>query len=287
MIVTTCVDIRYQVFAPLLAWSAQRLWGCRTVVFSTDGIHPKIKEVMAGVSGAEFVSGVSLGRKIAPSVLRFLLPLSTLDITKGEEYYLIVDADLLLTDLGLMEWYTQQMRKTGMPYAGHPGARHKPERPGITGKSGWTGDWQRVTGGFVLVTPQWFKATEKARNYFAEESRMPDFREADEVTLARIITHSGLSLPPKGFPKVYRGIHLGDFRLEMMHRYQNTVRMQTLLPEPTVAYYRKFRNDPQWKSMLTSLLSISPRDIGLTEGHWLGWTMARLDEYANTGRVVR
>lgn len=285
MIVVTCVDLRYQVFAPLLAWTAQRLWGCKTVVFSTDAVHARVGEVMASIPGAQFVTDADLGRKIAPSVLRFLLPLSTIDKTSGEDYYLIVDADLLLTDLELPQWCTAQMQKTAMPYAGHLGARWKPERPAITGRQGWTHEWQRVTGGFFMTTPKWYAVTEKARNHFAAASRMPDFREADEVTLARLITSSGLPLPPRGFPKELRGIHLGDFRWGMQHRYQNTAKMRTLIPEATLRHYRNMRGSVEWQTMVKTLLAIPAKDLGTTETQELQGILSRLDEYADTGKV--
>jgi hypothetical protein len=174
------------------------------------------------------------------------------------KYVLITDADLLLFQDPL-SWHLLQMTQSGNDtFACHHGPWKKPYRPEIS-PEGWGGNFERVAGGFVLVTPAGFDKTREARYKYRDmmaHDRLPFemFREADEVILGRILKESQLPMPKeKRFPAELRGVHAGDFKSSMTHRWTNTAKMAGILTNFNILSFRTLECDPVYQEILYSL----------------------------------
>jgi hypothetical protein len=172
------------------------------------------------------------------------------------DWVLITDADLLLFNDPL-SWHLLQTIGDNRGIACHHGPWHKPRRPEIC--SGWSGMFERVAGGFVMVNNDWFRATLKARANYAAMMRtdtlpFPMFREADEVILGRILADSGIPIPTaKAFPAELRGVHLGDFKGSMTHRWQDMTKMGGILTNFNCLSFRTVEATETWQQMLNCL----------------------------------
>jgi len=185
--------------------------------------------------------GIPQRKKSVLNTLRFLMhPLYTGD--GGDigsfDYTIITDLDFLIfpTTPTHLQWHQEQMENTGQPFAGHHGPWKYPDRF----EGGWKGTRERVAGGFFCTTPGFYDKSYLNRvQRYADLAlgKQQDYRESDEVTLCNIIKESGYKVPPKGFPKDLRGIHLGDFRPDMKHRYTDIAKMATKLSDTNA---RKF-----------------------------------------------
>jgi hypothetical protein len=174
------------------------------------------------------------------------------------ECVLMTDADLLLF-VDPFTWHAAQVEQSGNAYAGHRGPRKRPYRPEIS-EQGWRGDFERVAGGFVYMTPRWFTLTEGVAKQYQDAVwggalPFPPFREMDEVMLARIVKESGQHMPPPDarFPTELRGVHLGDFRPNMTHRWTNMAKMHTKLRNINCNSFRRMEQDPAWRTMCSLL----------------------------------
>jgi hypothetical protein len=189
----------------------------------------------------------------ATNTLRFLIHDKWLD---RYWYTLITDIDLMLFK-DPIPWHIIQMTASGLPFAGHHGPWHKPHRPEIA--PAWTGNFERVAGGFFCVSPQWYEKTKRARyaySYKLKREQIGHFRESDEVTLANIIKDSGMPVPTqKGFPSDLRGLHFGDFKESMTHRWTDMAKMKTKLTDENCRAFLSAEADPVWRKMMTPLTS--------------------------------
>jgi len=167
----------------------------------------------------------------------------------GADYVFMTDIDFLWfpSEINILEWHLNLMRKNETCFAAHHGPRQKPRRfPG-----GWKGDRERVSGGCVMVTPKWYFETSELRGIYLKNvfsGEIDDYREVDEVMLCRLIKRSGLPVPQsKYFPQKLRGVHLGDFKESMTHRFTNLAKMRTKLDDKICAQYIKMtREDETW-----------------------------------------
>jgi len=77
------------------------------------------------------------------------------------------------------------------------------------------------------------------------------YREQDEVIFCRISKESGLTIPQdKSYPAKFRCIHLGDFKKEMDHRWQNMDKMREKLTNENCRRYMEMAyGDPQWQKI--------------------------------------
>ena len=169
---------------------------------------------------------------------------------------LITDIDLLLFN-DPFSWHVQMMAETRQPFAGHHGPWRKPYRPEVS-KEGWVGAFERTAGGFFCVEPgKWYPATAEQRKYQEEDMKygaIGKWRESDEVMLSKIIKGSGFKMPmPGGFPLELRGVHLGDFKPSMKHRYTNMAKMQRKLSDENAQKYILFQRDIAWQNIVTVL----------------------------------
>ena len=182
--------------------------------------------------------------------LRFLTDTPAL---REYDYVLILDIDLLLfTDP--FPWMISELK--GKCFMGHHGPYTKPKRPGI---SPWHGNMERIAGGFFLVTKDWWEKTAGSREFFAStlknsNLRLGTYRESDEVMLARIVKEAGMLVPEsKYFPSELRGVHLGDFKASMSHRWTNIDKMVTKLSIENCFNYQRMANEDTWKKMIEAL----------------------------------
>lgn len=172
----------------------------------------------------------------------------------GWHEMIITDIDLLLF-ADPFPWHRGLSETSGQPFAGHHGPLHKPHRPEIC--SAWQGSFERVAGGFFYVTPEWYEKTKEQRRY--QEADLRDgrngaYRESDEVMLARIIKGSGMRVPTsKHFPLELRGIHLGDFKESMRHRWTSMAKMYGKLTDDNCRAFVALEKQEAWKEMLDIL----------------------------------
>ena len=168
------------------------------------------------------------------NLLRFLVP------PGGEwDYCIITDADLLLFpgDVSHFEWHKRQMDSIGACYYAHHGPYKYPERF----EGGWHGRRERQAGGFVLVTREWVERTSNIREallLLLMQGKLGTYREEDEVTLCNINKSCGFPIDKnKRFPAELRGIHLGDFKESMTHRWTNIPKMEGKLTDRNIRNY--------------------------------------------------
>ena len=172
---------------------------------------------------------------------------------------LMTYANILITDIDLLlfndpfPWHIKLMDNTKQPFAGHHGPWSKPYRPEIS-KEGWRGAFERVAGGFFCIEPRtWYLATIEARRNQLDDlvrGYIGGWREADECMLGRIIKATGFDMPQqKGFPLELRGVHLGDFKNSMRHRFTNMAKMQKKLSDENCHNYIDIIRDKAWSEI--------------------------------------
>lgn len=261
LVLTTLVSQDFACYLPLYQYCAAKYlpdWHVRTFIrgsvcgYAHDFVpgEKPVEHVLVPCPGGSDDSAT----KSASNLCRFLLRwehFADLD----PDYVLITDADLLLFQDPLA-WHLAQMKELGC-YAAHHGPYKKPFRPEIS-SNGWRGDFERVAGGFVLVTKKWFEAVEERQHVYERRLFMgglgQGWREMDEVILARMLKESGLPVPTnKRFPAELRGIHLGDFKDSMTHRWTNTAKMIGKLTTDNGLQFRTLEADPVWQKILSEL----------------------------------
>jgi hypothetical protein len=167
-------------------------------------------------------------------------------------HILITDIDLLLFKDPFF-WHMDLMEKTRACFAGHHGPWSKPYRPEIS-KDGWRGAFERIAGGFFCVEPRvWYPATVEARRRQTEDlvrGYIGAWRESDEVMLCRIIKEAGFDVPEqRGFPLELRGVHLGDFKDSMRHRYTDMAKMVKKMSNENGREFLAIQNDHAWSDI--------------------------------------
>ena len=167
------------------------------------------------------------------------------------DYMLITDVDLLLFNTqNVWDWHFDKMVDMGSCYYAHHGPYKYPQRfPG-----GWKGDRERLAGGFVMITPEWLERTREARDRYLTlllNRQVGLYREEDEVILCRICKESGLPISyNKSFPSMLRGIHLGDFKKSMSHRWTNKGKMASKMTDENCRAYMKMELvDEKWQEI--------------------------------------
>lgn len=253
---TVATPGHYSHYLPLYVYCIKQFlpdWSIETVV--TGEIDEATRKAFSVIGGKDVLPRV-LDRDMKlegeANLMRFLyFPQSP-----WAQYTMVTDADLLLFEDPL-QWHVERL--VDDTYAGHLGPKKRPWRPEIHGPDGWTGKFQRVAGGFFLATQYWFSKTCGAR---AEIRGLLDigalhktgWREMDEVMLARMIKSSGFKLPStKGFPANLRGIHIGDFKRTMTHRWTSMEKMVQKLTNENCVRFREVEKTEEWKRMLKYL----------------------------------
>ena len=177
---------------------------------------------------------------------------------------MFTDADLLLfrnEKITFEDWHIDRMNSIGSNYAGHLGPLRYPRRFNLPNWHGWTGNYERVAGGFFYATDEWFKSVKNIRKMMrkgVKKGLIGGYRENDEVMLAQILKMSGLPMPGRykeNFKIALRGLHAGDFKKSMKKRYTSSRKMNKKI-RPSIArkYIDTVDNDPIWQG-LTKILS--------------------------------
>ena len=210
-------------------------------VLTSSGIHhdKPIENVFKDIPAQISVS----------NCLRFLLPDSYFP---GMDRVIITDADLLLfrNSPTLLKWH--EKRKISGVYTGHHGPWKKRRRIDVTGPAGWKGKFERVAGGFFMATPQWYKVTAKIRKKYTKKikaGKIAGYRESDEAMLGNMIKAAHLLMPPFGFCKKQRGVHLGDFKKGMEHRYKSKGKIKSRVAPQIARRFLDLKNDSIWKDL--------------------------------------
>jgi len=236
-IMTVCSADWYQYYIPIFVWSINRVWEKIDIrIYIRGFLSPVIEDLLYECCmmkpNLEIVENY---KKEYPNLvsttnsLRFV----TEDIDGYNEVF-VTDIDFFFTEspVDLFHWHKIQLENMSNDcYSGCHGPLIRPPRPSIC--TSWTGDFQRIAGGFVMLYPAWWKTTKEHREHWDDQlkqGKWGHFREADEVMLYRIIRDSGLPIAPKvPFPRYLRQIHLGDYRPNMTVRNQNMQKMRSLV----------------------------------------------------------
>jgi hypothetical protein len=172
----------------------------------------------------------------------------------GDVPVLIVDVDTLhfTCNTSIFGYFDSLRQSRETIYGGYHGPWQKPERPEVC-PNGWQGPYERVAGGFFMVWPQWWAKTKEARRRYSgllRDGQIGGYRESDEVTLCHIIKDSGLPVPKeKFFPLELRGIHLGDFKPSMSHRFTSPKKMAGKVHVRSLREYVRLRERKYWNSI--------------------------------------
>jgi hypothetical protein len=258
--ITTLVSAdKFQHYLPLYIYVARKEYPEYFLkTFVTGKINPLVERCLKYLreSGIRFDEPICVFEDVeqiegTANSLRFLVHE---DYFKGMDYVIYTDVDLLLfrNSPTLLDWHIKRMTKMKTCYAGHHGPWKKKYRPEIS-KIGWKGNFERISGGFFMVTQQWYKETKKQRNYYlkkAKGGKLGGFREFDEVMLSRITRGSDLPMPPRGFCKKQRGIHIGDFKKQMKRRYRSNRRLKKKIALQNTKKYQDLENDRIWIGLL-------------------------------------
>jgi len=193
-------DEAYKWYLPMFLFCARRALPAKAeIAVFTDAELPE------GCDGCTIIK--PWGLEIAGDRMRPLRFLHLMDAIRAKPYVLMTDIDIML-------------RKEDVPIIDQH--MHHLEHDGTSCYENWVAEPSGAArlSGVHFITDGWWAATHEARE---EESRK--FTEGlsvntpvpwnyDEIMLARIVTKSGLPLPPTT-PKLWRnhGIHMGAGRL--------------------------------------------------------------------------
>ncbi len=249
---TVCSADHFQSYIPLYI-AALRTWSKDNILIYLKGKLNRNTKISLSLMNYKYIIEEECF-KYHPNLvsttncLRFI-------VNTGEvfEYTIITDIDMLLFQ-DPWHWNVNQITPEN-PFAGHHGPYHKPRRPEVC--PSWTDDYERVAGGMFCVTPEWYRRVQVAQDKYKlmlKDGTWGGFRESDEVMLARIIKESGMQVPQsKVLPTELRGLHLGDFKESMSHRWKNSIKMQSLLTSRNCTAYRNLSVTPEWQSMVSIL----------------------------------
>jgi len=214
--IMTMVSEHYQWYIPAYVYALRTWFNEDIVIYVKGNSDPKIYKKTNCL--AETVSNYASGFPDLLSTISSLRFTHYDNLLAKFDYIMITDADLLL----YVDPFPAHIERidANNPFAAHHGAWKRPHRPEICDL--WEGRFERITGGMVCVTPEWYKRTLQARFKYVEDlltGREGLYRECDEVILGRIVRESGMNIPGNWFPRDLIGIHLGDFKESMKHRY--------------------------------------------------------------------
>ena len=180
----------------------------------------------------------------------------------GIDGYFITDIDFLYFDSGedVIQWHQKKMMEIGTCYYAHHGPWKRPNR--FPGKS-WHGEYERLAGGAVYLSGEWMRKTYQIREKYLAllmQGNIGTYREEDEVILCRICREAGLPInQDKNYPANFRGIHLGDFRGGMKHRWTDTEKMRRILTDDNCRrYLDMIETDGTWDSLVSQVCVIYP-----------------------------
>ena len=278
---TTVVSAdQYSFFIPTFVYSAKRAYpDCGIKIFVRGLLPEPVKKLLAKMKSlricannnwsvienqfTKYPDGVSIC-----NTLRHLIPAKRF---LGYDYVYVTDIDFIILPhkVSIEAYFAQRIQETGLPYASFRGPYNAPKRPGING-TGWKGDFVRIADGtLMLKNPEWFNKTKKMRGKYRElvkagrsdgidPERPASYREYNEVMLFRIARGSGLKTPTvrykfvngKGYNRLYRDIHIGDFRYNRRYRKK---KMRRYIPFENVLNFRALEKEPAWQKICSEM----------------------------------
>jgi len=277
-IMTCCTADYYQHYIPIFVWSILNTWKDVDIkIFVRGELDSITKDAMCALGqypernmdsitkGALCIVGQSGENKF--NIEQWYktdypyLPSTTnsLRFTTKELKYdevLVTDIDFFFTKIpqDIFAWFKNNLEL--MPntcYSGSHGPLKRPPRPKIC--KSWTGDFQRISGGFIVLYPDWWKKSNAHRisnDALLKIGYLGTYRENDEVMLYRMIRDMGLPIAPKvPFPRFLRHLHFGDFKPQMKTRYENLNKMKSILDNRCVRLFLDALNDRTFSKILS------------------------------------
>lgn len=233
----------YQNYIPLYCL-ALRTWSTDDIIIKVRGkLSDNCRSALKNIKNVSVYDDCFIEYPFHISTTNSLRFISE-EIVYNYDYIMITDIDLLILQ-DPWKWHYLNITKDH-PFSGYHGAKVKPQRPEIC--KAWSGEFERVAGGYFCVTPKWFDATRFTRIRYGMallDGRCGNYRENDEVILANIIKGSKMEVPPdKYYPRDLRGLHLGDFKFNK--RWLNMDKMKNLLTKKNIDLYLDLSRESQW-----------------------------------------
>ena len=244
-IMTVCTADYFQYYIPIFVYSISKCYPDVDVVILLRGKpDPLVADALRCIKEPRFV--IMPDHKVdypnlksTTNSLRFIT-----DSLRCETF--ITDVDFFFTKTSQNIFSYCEQNRFNDYYFGTHGPFAKPHRPEVC--PSWTGNFERVAGGFFMAYKGWWDKTQKQRERYDDSLRRGEYgyyREADEVMLARIIKDSGLPMPAQTpLPRQVRNVHLGDFKPTMKHRYTNRNKMRAILDIQCVNDFLIAKSDP-------------------------------------------
>ncbi|HUX57133.1 MAG TPA: hypothetical protein VMV77_09170 [Bacteroidales bacterium] len=258
VITTVCTADYYQNYIPIFIWSALKTFqGVDIIIYVRGELHDNVLDALKIVNGRyQIVANYKTDYPFligTTNALRF-----TTETIQGYDEVLITDIDFFFSAVSIDIFQFHKDIKVCEFFSGHHGPLHKPHRPNIC--PAWKGDFERVTGGFVMLYPGWWKKTVEIRKKWDEilhrgkDSKNDiygQFRESDECILARMIKEAGLPVAPKiPYPRSLRFLHFGDFKPSMKVRYEDKAKMSGFLDRRHVNAFLRALSDPSYSKIV-------------------------------------
>jgi hypothetical protein len=243
-------DDYFQHYIPLFAYCFHRLYPSVEIHATIYGSADPLTRTAA--EGLSYLKIHEDNRTVPPAMGRFL------NLPAGE--LLIADADILFMAPGLIEYCQRMAKQLNTCYYAAHGARKKPHRF----PDSWKGEKERLCGAFVYITDEWLKKTKVFREmtlHALNNGMLQEYREEDEVVLCNLCKHACLPInQDKFFPLQHRGVHLGDFKPEMKHRYTDIAQMAGKLHRDALNEYMAMeREDSQWIKLVRFICDNDPK----------------------------
>lgn len=241
-ILTVVSEDYYQYYIPLFVWSIRQVWPEIEVMIYVRG---KVKPSVLNAGINRKVCIIDDYKRNYQNKLGLVNTLRFLTDEIYSDEVLITDIDMFFcpSPQNIFDYYKTNILPLMLNdcYVAHHGPYKKPWRPEVHGVNGWTGDFERIGGGFVLFFPKWWEKTRELREYydnFLKGAVRGYYRELDEVILCKMVKKAGLPVAPKiPFPRFLRQLHFGDFKDDMKVRYEDRSKMRGLLDIKCVKYF--------------------------------------------------
>jgi hypothetical protein len=251
---TVCTADYFQYYIPIFIWSALNAWKDVAVLVYVRGALDDITKAAITQMARMNLHRVNIVENYKTDYPNKISTTNSLRFTTNDIPYddvLVTDIDFFFSRLrdDPFEWAVRN-RESAYFYATH-GPSLKPHRPEIC--PAWTGDFERVAAGFVVLYSDWWHKTDGLRskyNMLLKTGEMGHYRENDEVILGRIIKRAELPMPRLPLPRYMRWLHLGDFKSTMKHRYTNSKKMRNLTDDSCVNAFLRAKSDPVFSNIL-------------------------------------
>lgn len=266
VVVSTVVSADYYAYyIPLFIYSLKRAYPDYGIkIFLRGKLNEDVQEALKLIEGDYDIyedSFLTYPTRVSTcNTLRHLLPPKRF---KDYDYLYITDIDFIFFphDPTVGRYFQKRIQEGKQPYASFRGPLSRPRRPEIN-HNGWRGNFQRIADGtLMLKIPKWFdriyvqrkkykNLAKKSKHDNYDHYKPCSYREYNEVMLYRMVKNSGMKTPDKknkfitGKPynKLYRDIHLGDFKFERR-------KIRKYIHYKNVKAFKRLQKDPIWKKI--------------------------------------